>query len=221
MILHQILKTQQLEKPTEPYSKYISPVIQYEQEIRVNMRKFQKGSFIGSLDSVSISGTINTDAASTSGSVYAFDGYAEKNSSNKSLNAEKNMEMDHDIEKNKVTYSQITHAIHLALLFDNNHLPARTFLGMIYLEKGDITQAEHHLQLSCTCSRHRGSSSGRTGVTSCFGGSTSFWGWYGWHLLSIIFKEQGRLKDSERAGLYALNFEKLSALRGYECLARF
>jgi hypothetical protein len=210
MILHQIYKHQHITPVVEKYSRYESPISRVEQE-----RKLFRSQKI--TDQISINTTIMTDQASISGSISAFDNIGDPNNSRISI--DKNF--DYEQQKKRITLTKIIQSIQLALLFDSNHLPARIFLGMIYYEKGDLPQAEHHLQLSCTCSRHRGSSSGRSGVSSCFGGSTSIWGWYGWHLLSLIFEEQGRDGDSKRAGAYALEFEKVCCLRGYECLVRF
>ncbi len=120
-----------------------------------------------------------------------------------------------------ISLEQVITAAQFAVVFDVHHLPARTFLGLLYQEAGDLELGEYHLQKCCTQQKHRGCGSGRAGQTSVFGGYTSQWGWYSWDLLSEILTEQDRLQEASKVALYALELQKVASVRGYESLARF
>ena len=120
-----------------------------------------------------------------------------------------------------ITLEKVISSTQFALLFDLQHLPARTFLGILFKEKGDLGQSEHHLQRACTQQKHRGSSSGLTGKSSIFGGVSSQWGWLSWNQLAIALSELGRHSDAHKAALFALQLERVACSRGYECLPRF
>jgi hypothetical protein len=166
-----------------------------------------------SIDSISISATVMTDHVN-------FNGVDNLESNNSKVLLPTERPIDLDTPK-EITMEQVLQKTQLALLFDIQHLPARTYLAMLYREIGDIAQSEFHLQLACTASRHRGTAGGKSGMTSCFGGYTSNWGWYSWNLLSLIFKDQGRYLDAQKAALFAVQSQKQSCIRGYECLSRF
>ncbi|KAJ3306677.1 hypothetical protein HDV03_004307 [Kappamyces sp. JEL0829] len=213
-------------KPADPYVKYLSPVARVEAEKLASQRKAQRAApRVGtnestniSADSLSIVGTVQTEPIPIARTDSASEGINGSASIGHAAASEFPEEQD---PSQLVTLEQVINTAQFALLLDVHHLPSRTFLGMLYREIGDLGQSEYHLQKACTQQKHRGTSSGRTGQASFFGGATSQWGWYGWHLLGLSLSDQGRLSEAAKASLYAVQLQRVSSVRGYESLPRF
>jgi hypothetical protein len=222
---YQRYKHQQTEKPESSYLKYLSPLARVEAERQALLRKTQRierteGSSL--IDSISITPTVLTDVVRTMNSLNMIDTLDQVVvNSMTNLNLFSPDGIDEDDIKKSVTLDQVIAAAQFALVFDLNHLPARAFLGLLYKELGDFGQSEHHLQKVCTQQRRRGVSSGKTGLSSVFGGYSSDWGWYSWQLLASCLSELGRDADAHKAAVYSLQLRQLSCSRGYEALSRF
>ena len=211
-------------KPVSPYIKYLSPLARIEADRLANVRKDLRsipragsiGSMNGSSDSVSFSQASVTEALNVTIIELDVNG-------NPQLSKAQSPDFPPNEDDNNkiVTLDMVITGVQFALLFDLHHLPARTFLGMLLREKGDLGQSEHHLQRACTQQKHRGSCSGRTGMTSVYGGVSSQWGWLSWYQLSLTLSDLGRHSDSEKAALYSLQLQQNCSTRGYECLPRF
>ena len=206
-------------------SRYLSPVARAEAEMNIVARHQAYQSLdltSGSVESLSLNGNTAVDSFSP-----PTIEWMETRMVLEPINSKKSLEIQHTNDsqngnsKNVVTLSQVIHKVKHALLFDPQLLPARAFLGLLYKQKGNFAQAEYHLELACMENVHRGSSAGRTGFSSVFGGATSVWGWSAWSALGDIFKEQGRSKKSQDAIILALELYTQSSCRGFEVLSRF
>lgn len=181
---------------------------------RAILKVDSNGSSHESLDSISVTATIQTEYAAPSLNLDSL-----KSLTSVVRPVVKESLMEDDLSK-VICLDQIISSVQYALLFDLHHLPARTFLGLLYREKGDLGQSEHHLSKSCTHQKHRGSSSGRSGLSSIYGGFSSQWGWYSWSMLASSLNDLGRQADSHGAVIFSLELQQSSCIRGYEVLSR-
>ena len=224
MILHSEYESKTHQQPIDKYSRYLSPVARAEAEMSAVARHQLHHSVdlsSGSVESLSLNGNTAVDPiAPPTIEWMETQMVLESNNSRKSIDM-KPTESLASLQKPSVTLSHVIHKVKHALLYDPQLLPARAFLGLLYKQKGNISQAEYHLELACTENVHRGSSAGRTGFSSVFGGATSIWGWSAWTALGDLFREQGRMKQSQDAVLYALELYTQASCRGFEVLSRF
>lgn len=202
--------------------KYLSPVARVEAERQALLRKTQRierteGS--SAIDSISITPTTQSEVVKNMYALDSIDHVVVNSMMHIPSFPAEHFDED-DLTKN-VSLDQVIAAAQFALVFDLNHLPARGFLGLLYKELGDFGQSEHHLQKVCTQQPRRGVSSGKSGLSSVFGGYSSDWGWYSWQLLGSCLSELGRDADAHKASLYSLQLRQLCCTRGYEALPRF
>jgi tetratricopeptide (TPR) repeat protein len=200
---------------SKKYSRYVSPVSRVEAEMQAAVRQklYRKlPTTSGSADSLSITATILTEQANDSekNALYDIDSILPERIS-----------LEDPQSSKLVTLTQVIQQAQQSLLFDPHLLPAKIFLGILYKEKGELSQSQNYLEGACTQNRHRGASSGRTGFGSVYGGPTSIWGWTGWYTLAKVFMEQGMVKEAQKFALYALDIQNQCPVRGFECLTRF
>ncbi|KAH6595788.1 hypothetical protein BASA61_003675 [Batrachochytrium salamandrivorans] len=120
-----------------------------------------------------------------------------------------------------ISIDHIIKSVKYITVIDPDHLPSCVHLGILFLEKGDIGQAEHWLSRACNQAKSRGAGGGRTGMTTIYGGATAAWGWLAWRTLSKVMKSTDRNEEAKQSLFFAMDLEKMHCVRGYECLARF
>ncbi|KAJ3117183.1 hypothetical protein HK098_006351 [Nowakowskiella sp. JEL0407] len=123
-------------------------------------------------------------------------------------------------EEVPLTLESLINDFFLVTLLDDDHLPARVHLGMLYSELGDYTLAAHWLERATKQNKSRGAGGGRSGITTYYGGSTSFWGWEGWRWLGKSYQKTGRIEQAKNCLYFAIGIERISPVRGFECLSR-
>ncbi|KAJ1336280.1 hypothetical protein BSLG_007424 [Batrachochytrium salamandrivorans] len=74
-----------------------------------------------------------------------------------------------------ISIDHIIKSVKYITVIDPDHLPSCVHLGILFLEKGDIGQAEHWLSRACNQAKSRGAGGGRTGMTTIYGGATAAW----------------------------------------------
>jgi TPR repeat protein len=108
----------------------------------------------------------------------------------------------------------------LVTLLDDDHVPARVQLASLYKEKGDLALAEHWYERACKRSKSRGAGGGSKGLSTYYGGTTSHWGWESWAGLGKVLLETGRLEAAKDCLYFSVGIERVSPLRGFQCLRR-
>ncbi|KAI8806098.1 hypothetical protein BJ742DRAFT_369292 [Cladochytrium replicatum] len=108
----------------------------------------------------------------------------------------------------------------LVTLIDDDHLPTRVHLGILYYEAGNDQLAGHWLERATKHSKARGANGGRAGIASFYGGSTALWGWEGWRWLGKCYARTNRMEQARQCMYFALQVERITPVRGFECIGR-
>ncbi|KAJ3333224.1 hypothetical protein HDU76_010382 [Blyttiomyces sp. JEL0837] len=118
-----------------------------------------------------------------------------------------------DAKHGGATLSEIIGDFALITLLDDDHLPTRTHLGMLYKEKGDMALAEYWFERACKRSKARGSMGGSRGISTYYGGLTSSLGWESWAGLGRVRLATGRAADAKDCLFFAVEIERATPLR--------
>lgn len=128
--------------------------------------------------------------------------------------------MDKNMEREALTLESLIDTFDRVTHIDDDHLGARIHLGILYYKKGDIDIAEHHLERACKSSKARGGGGGKSGQGSWYGGATARWGWDGWRWFGRCLVKRERTEVAREALGFAVKMERVSPIRGLECLRR-
>jgi hypothetical protein len=110
--------------------------------------------------------------------------------------------------------------LNLITALDDDHVPTRVTLARLYLEKGDKGQAEYWYDRACKYSKSRGSGCGSIGLSTVYGGMTGSWGFESWSGLGRLLSGSERHETAAECLLFAVKLERVSPLRGFQCLRR-
>ncbi|KAJ3296469.1 hypothetical protein HK104_001562 [Borealophlyctis nickersoniae] len=125
-----------------------------------------------------------------------------------------------DSASSAITLTTLIDDLFAVTLLDDDHLPSRVHLGILYHATGNLPLAEHWLERACKNSKARGGGGGKSGIGSCFGGATAVWGWECWRWLGRVMKETGRGVQAKECMYFAVGMERVCPVRGFECLRR-
>ncbi|KAI8820096.1 uncharacterized protein EV422DRAFT_620499 [Fimicolochytrium jonesii] len=103
---------------------------------------------------------------------------------------------------------------------DDDHLPTRVHLGILYLLKNEVGIAAHYLERACKSSKARGGGGGKMGQGSWYGGASAAWTWMAWRSLSRCHVRRDRAEVAREAVWEAVREQRVCFVRGLECLAR-
>ncbi|KAJ3412757.1 hypothetical protein HDV05_000278 [Chytridiales sp. JEL 0842] len=120
-----------------------------------------------------------------------------------------------------MTVSTLIEDYLLITLLDDDHVPARVQLAQLYKEKGDLALAEYWYERACKRSKSRGAGGGCKGLSTYYGGTTAHWGWESWAGLGKVLMETGRAEAARDCLYFAVGIERVSPLRGFQCLRQF
>jgi len=119
------------------------------------------------------------------------------------------------------SYEDLINELFFVTMIDDDHLPARVQLGILYYESGDLGLSEHWLDRAIKRGKARGAGGGRGGVTTVYCGMSGVWGWEAWRWIGLIYGKTGRPELGKECLFKAIKMERIApVVRGFECLAR-
>ncbi|TPX36376.1 hypothetical protein SmJEL517_g01456 [Synchytrium microbalum] len=119
-----------------------------------------------------------------------------------------------------LTLDSVIQDLHLATLLDDDHLPSRVCLALLYATTQNHSLASSILERAVKRGKARGCGGGQSGVSSVYGGNTAAFGWESWRALGLSLQKVGRLEEAKTSLMFAVGLERVGFVRGAELLNR-
>ncbi|TPX54668.1 hypothetical protein SeMB42_g00145 [Synchytrium endobioticum] len=119
-----------------------------------------------------------------------------------------------------ISLDSVIQDLHLATLLDDDHLPARVCLALLYSANNNHSLAASILERAVKRGKARGCGGGSTGITTVYGGMTGCFGWESWRALGLALQKVGRLDEAKTSLMFSVKLERVGFARGAELLKR-